>query len=588
MADLAKLTKIPAAAYLRCSTDKQEMSLPSQRKAILDYAAKNGFKVVRWFEDEGKSGTRVQGRPGFQELLRMVQEPAKDFEAILVYDIDRWGRFIDPDEATHHRFVCKDNGAPVIFIVDGAFINQNNLGSRVFLTVKQEVATEESRKKSDIVWERSKLNAERGFSSGGFPPFGYDRELCDGDGNRIRTMQPGDKASKTQKVRWVPGLAREVALVQRIFKMRAEGKMGLKAIAGELNAEGLKTMTGKAWTSSTVRAMLKNPTYIGVRVYNKVARGKFRTTKIKTRPRDEWILAENQHPPLVDKKTWDQVQASFDNPRSRGRKPIVGEYLLPGLIYCQECGHTFHGKPQKGESGKRWFYYVDGGYGAGGNGNCSAFYIPRDLFESEVIGIIRRVMLKGFDSDTFVKRIERAIRRRGQNADGEVKKIDKELRENRKALDNLLAALERGTDFDLVHPRIQKLRQAQERLQAEREKVMHQSTGDDTTREQAARLIEQLRDFDQILRFGTIQRRQNIIKRIVERIEISKKAMQAKVHIRRIPIEDNNIEELLERGTYQKGECRRPDSNRHGSDVPRDFKSLVSTYSTTPAGSKSK
>ncbi|PJA74533.1 recombinase, partial [bacterium CG_4_9_14_3_um_filter_65_15] len=49
--------KIPAAIYLRRSTDRQEKSLGDQRKEILRYAAEHGFEVLAEFVDDGVSGT---------------------------------------------------------------------------------------------------------------------------------------------------------------------------------------------------------------------------------------------------------------------------------------------------------------------------------------------------------------------------------------------------------------------------------------------------------------------------------------------------------------------------------------------------
>jgi Resolvase, N terminal domain len=48
---------------------------------------------VRIFEDSGRSGLRMDGREGLQSLMREVQSNTAGFQAILVYDVSRWGRF---------------------------------------------------------------------------------------------------------------------------------------------------------------------------------------------------------------------------------------------------------------------------------------------------------------------------------------------------------------------------------------------------------------------------------------------------------------------------------------------------------------
>ena len=57
--------KIPAAVYLRRSTDRQEKSLEDQRKEIIRYAAEHGFGIVAEFVDDGVSGTSGETRKGF-------------------------------------------------------------------------------------------------------------------------------------------------------------------------------------------------------------------------------------------------------------------------------------------------------------------------------------------------------------------------------------------------------------------------------------------------------------------------------------------------------------------------------------------
>ena len=82
----------PAAAYLRCSTELQQLSISDQKKEILEFAGKMNFEVVRWFVDEGKSGVLTKGRPAFGEMTAMVESEKHDFAAVLCYDVSRWGK----------------------------------------------------------------------------------------------------------------------------------------------------------------------------------------------------------------------------------------------------------------------------------------------------------------------------------------------------------------------------------------------------------------------------------------------------------------------------------------------------------------
>ena len=82
-----------AVKYVRMSTEHQQYSTENQADKIKEYAAKRGIEIIRTYADEGKSGLRIEGRLGLQELLRLVESGQADFQIILVYDISRWGRF---------------------------------------------------------------------------------------------------------------------------------------------------------------------------------------------------------------------------------------------------------------------------------------------------------------------------------------------------------------------------------------------------------------------------------------------------------------------------------------------------------------
>ncbi len=109
---------IPAAQYLRMSTDRQEYSLANQQAAIAEYAALHGFQVIETYADPGKSGVVLKRRLGLMQLLADVAGGQGAFKAVLVYDVSRWGRFQDNDEAAHYEFICKRSGVPVYYCAE--------------------------------------------------------------------------------------------------------------------------------------------------------------------------------------------------------------------------------------------------------------------------------------------------------------------------------------------------------------------------------------------------------------------------------------------------------------------------------------
>ena len=83
----------PVAAYLRSATELRGESLQRQLEAVLRYARDHDMQVIRFYCDECGSGLRIDNRPGLAQLFRDVASDAADFDAILLLDPSRWGRF---------------------------------------------------------------------------------------------------------------------------------------------------------------------------------------------------------------------------------------------------------------------------------------------------------------------------------------------------------------------------------------------------------------------------------------------------------------------------------------------------------------
>ena len=90
------------AQYVRMSTEHQQYSTENQSQAIPEYARAQGMEIVETYADHGKSGLNLAGRQGLQKLLHDVQRGSPGFEALLVYDVSRWGRFQDADESAYY------------------------------------------------------------------------------------------------------------------------------------------------------------------------------------------------------------------------------------------------------------------------------------------------------------------------------------------------------------------------------------------------------------------------------------------------------------------------------------------------------
>jgi len=196
---------VRAAQYLRMSTEHQQYSILNQSAAIALYGAAHNLGIVRSFADEGKSGTSIRGREGLQELLRMVESGRADFAQVLVYDVSRWGRFPDSDEAAHYEYLCKRAGITVHYCAE-QFENDNSAVSNLLKALKRTMAAEYSRELSVKVSAGQRRLVAMGYWQGGYGPFGMRRQLVGQDGRPKQLLKLGEwKSIDTDRILLTPG-----------------------------------------------------------------------------------------------------------------------------------------------------------------------------------------------------------------------------------------------------------------------------------------------------------------------------------------------------------------------------------------------
>jgi DNA invertase Pin-like site-specific DNA recombinase len=297
---------IPAAEYLRKSTEHQKYSIENQAAAIRDYAESHGFAVVRTYADPAKSGLSLRQRPGLQQLLRDVAGGGQGYRVILVYDVSRWGRFQDTDEAAHYEFLCKSAGIPVHYCAE-TFVNDDSLPSSIMKALKRAMAGEYSRELGVKVSAGQTRLAALGFWQGGPPGIGYRRMLVSPDRTPKQLLATGERKSiTTDRVVLVPGPAEEIAVVREVFRMFTVKRMSLRAISIELNNRKVPSPMNANWTHSVVQTLVSHPKYVGCNVFNQTT-SPLGSTEIR-RPRKEWVICAGAHQGIVDPATFANAQ----------------------------------------------------------------------------------------------------------------------------------------------------------------------------------------------------------------------------------------------------------------------------------------
>lgn len=302
---------VPAAQYLRMSTEHQRYSLENQSSAIQKYAVTHGFQVVFTYSDAAKSGLVLKRRAGLRQLLQDVVAGTAPYRAILVYDISRWGRFQDTDESAHYEFLCKSAGVPVHYCAE-IFANDGTLSSLIMKALKRTMAGEYSRELGVKVLAGLTRLARLGFKQGGAPGYGLRRMLVSGSGEPKHELRAGERKSiATDRVILVPGPEYEVQVVRDIFRMHVSERLTIRNIVISLNRRCVQYIGSSPWNYRAVHTLLSNPKYTGCHVFGRIS-CRLSTPVVKL-PSSEWVFTPDAFQPIVSFDTFSRAQIILQN-----------------------------------------------------------------------------------------------------------------------------------------------------------------------------------------------------------------------------------------------------------------------------------
>jgi DNA invertase Pin-like site-specific DNA recombinase len=398
---------LPAAAYIRMSSDQQEGSPAQQRAALPKLASEYGYRIVREYVDEGISGAESKKRPQFMQMIADAQ--AGKFKAILLWDQDRFARF-DPMEANHYWHLLREAGVEIITVAQGR-LNWDDLGGWLTASINQHAKNQYLH---DLARNttRGKIENAKAGRPNNRPPWGYDRAFYDAAGKLVCRAIWGDPFKKSPNWKTVPIISEDAAIVgciRRIFKEYSEGS-SLRAIVTKLNAEGVPSPTGKTWKSICARAILENPAYMGDLRYGETTKGKFcnigddmRPVKAGERSGGKAVIyREGAWKGIIDRKTFEACQRRLIANRSRTRSRNA-TYLLSSILRCGHCGGQVVGKTSR-RWGNTYRSYVCSGHA--NRGNCAHRATPADALEQAAIAMVQDELF----SDANLERLQKAVR----------------------------------------------------------------------------------------------------------------------------------------------------------------------------------
>ena len=317
--------RIRAAEYVRMSTEHQKYSTDNQSEAIRNYADKRGYEVVRTYADEGKSGLNIEGRAGLRTLIADVEAGRAKFEALLVYDVSRWGRFQDPDEAASYELRCRRAGVQVHYCAE-QFENDGSIGASIIKTVKRAMAGEYSRELSVKVFAGQANLIRLGYRQGGAAGFGLRRMLLDQSGMPKAVLEIGEhKSITTDRVVLVPGPEAETEIVREIYREFVVCGRSERQIADSLNRRGVLTDMARPWKRAAVHQLLINEKYIGNNVWARTS-FKLKGSLLQNAP-ENWIRSDGAFEAIVDRDLFSRAQAIIQARSAR----LTDEHMLEML-----------------------------------------------------------------------------------------------------------------------------------------------------------------------------------------------------------------------------------------------------------------
>ncbi|CEO27078.1 recombinase family protein [Paraclostridium sordellii] len=311
---------IKTCIYLRKSRSDEECekqgefeTLSRHRSTLLKLAKEQNLDIIE-IKEELVSGESISYRPKMIELLDEVKNGL--YDSVLVMDIDRLGRGNMQDQGLILETFKKSNTK---IITPRKTYDLNNEWDEEYSEFEAFMA----RKELKLINRRMQRGRVKSVEEGKFiaskPPYGY-KFIFDESGKKSMIID-NDKAE----------------VIKMIFDLYVNKHYGGVKISSHLNSLGLKTSTGRTWYPKVVRDILKNKTYAGYVVWNKVDRGK---NNSRTRPVDEHIEAKGIHEPIIDESIFIEAQNLFKNssiPSTKKNTSITNP--LAGLIICSECGH---------------------------------------------------------------------------------------------------------------------------------------------------------------------------------------------------------------------------------------------------------
>lgn len=446
-----------AALYIRLSRedgDKEESdSVGNQRSMLSQYLAEHPeILLFDYYVDDGYSGTNFD-RPDFQRMIGDMEQGSVN--CIIVKDLSRFGRnYIGVGE--YQEMIFPKRNVRFIAVNDHIDSSEKSDDSQSLILPFTNIMNEQyARDISRKVRSALDIKRKRGEFIGAFASYGYQKD-------------PNDRNKLI-----VDPEAAEV--VRNIFRWFLEGTPKL-TIANRLNDEGIpcpseykkqkglrysnanRLQSTTYWTHTSINRILQNQVYIGNLVQHTQTRKSFKIKQGVRLQKQDWMISENMHAPVIDRETWETAQRLL---KSNTKKiPFAGEsHLYSGLLKCCDCGRAMK---RRSSHGIRGAYYVCGTYQAYGKKRCTSHSIRESEISLPLLREIQTQIKLNVDftilqrelDDYRMQKIKKMVESRGHAALVQYeKRLEAVIRLKQGCYEDLKSGLLSRDDFLLLRDR---------------------------------------------------------------------------------------------------------------------------------------
>ena len=379
------------ALYCRLSNDDdlqgESNSITNQKAILLKYAQDNGFRNMQFYIDDGYSGTNFD-RPDFQRMIADMENGR--IGIIITKDLSRLGReYLKTGE--YIEMIFPDYDVRYIAINDNVDTLKSENEFMAFKNIFNDWFARDTSKKIKAVFKAKGMSGKPLSTT---PPYGY-------------------KKSEQDKNAWEPD-EETAPIVRKIFQLCIEG-YGPTQIAKKLSADKILKPTaynefkanGKVicdkpyrWAQKTVVGILEKYEYLGHTVNFKTHKKSYKCKKTVNNPKEEWVIFENTHEPIISKQDFELVQELRKNKRRIQRSNEVNSFS--GVVYCADCGKPMYLCRARTLSDKQ--EHLKCSTYASDQTECTAHFIRTCILKEIVLSEMNKVLDRiNKDEDSFVQ-----------------------------------------------------------------------------------------------------------------------------------------------------------------------------------------